>query len=1054
MKRIFKFIAYFFLSLITFIILLIVVAKLAENKITDLALKKVSTMIDAPVTIDNVSFNLLRKFPLATIELDGVTLGSCCLSYHSDSTLYICDTLATIGKIYVSVKTKPLLKNEIEIIKVEVADTYFSYLVDTAGKTNFDFLMATDTTAVVEEPDTTPSAPLNLTLKELTLKNITVIYNDSSLKAKATITIPNITVNATALNDAYSATVKGNLKLSDCAFEGTNACLMKETEARFDLDYDNDQATIRDFTLITDGANLSVSGTALIKDTITTNLKINGTLIDLGELIKYAPAELLKEYGVNKVAGMMNLDATVVGNYADSTLLPQVTANITMNQGEVATKDYPALKNLSFDGKVTNGALANNQTTSATFQSFHVETGHSSVDMAFSVTNIDHPRYNVKTLLTIDIDDFKSFIPDSLVKSIDGIIVAQLSTKGQLPDSIGDEFTDYVMANSSANITLKNFNILMDSVPAIHHFSGQLVYEPNQLRVKNLGISIPEYKVHLKNTGLDAKFYGSVNRMQSMSVDLKSFHIETDSSIIAGSAKIKNLENPTYQFNSQINLNLAEIKTMMPDSIVDQLSGMFRLNIVSSGTINLDSIADQANDLVFNHSSFRVELKNLSVELPDSSTSVKNFSGLITMKSDTITMNKLSGSYSGIDFKLDSTEILNVYKAFMLGQPNLDLIVQTNIELGTIENAFIEAIMATDSVSTDSVQPASTNAPASLQATVPLAQNQQEINTTDSLALASTDTTKSSASDFLPDFKALGLPHFLIRGKCAIHQVNYGKNIIDDISLKFRFTDSLYVIDEFKLKTCGGEVTTSVLFDCRNWDQPKVDMKNIIQHLDLKQLLLVNDNFGDTTLTSDKVNGILTSELHARAFYVEKDWPTERIRVKGTFMLENGYLYNYQPLVDASIGIGGLNELDKMDFNTLKTSLFMLNDKIYIPKTDVVSSALDISAFAMQSMGEDYEYHLVLHLSDVLAGKSEKLMEEQAKQNKKDGGVVERSGLKLVSLKNGDKKKNGFDNENLRTKLEKTIQRQNSFLNLLFDPSLVNFSTDLDRMAKFQTKQE
>jgi hypothetical protein len=240
-----------------------------------------------------------------------------------------------------------------------------------------------------------------------------------------------------------------------------------------------------------------------------------------------------------------------------------------------------------------------------------------------------------------------------------------------------------------------------------------------------------------------------------------------------------------------------------------------------------------------------------------------------------------------------------------------------------------------------------------------------------------------------------------------------------------------------------------------------VDIKNIINRLDVNQLLIDNDNFvaytGDTLISHENLNGLLSSELHTRAFYVKGDWPTQRIRAKANFTLENGYLYNYKPLVDASVGIGGLKELDKMDFNTLKTSLFVLNDKVYIPKTDVVSNALDLTAYAMQGLREDdpdYEYHLVLHLGDVLVGKSNKLMEEQAKQNKKDGGTVERNGLKLVSMKVGEEKKNGFDNDKLREKLDKTIKRQNSFLNLLFDPGLVNFSTNFNRVSDKKTKTD
>ena len=70
MKKLLKIFTYLIIVVITLVIVLVITAKLSENKITDIALKKVSESIEAPVIIDNVSFTLLRNFPLATIELN------------------------------------------------------------------------------------------------------------------------------------------------------------------------------------------------------------------------------------------------------------------------------------------------------------------------------------------------------------------------------------------------------------------------------------------------------------------------------------------------------------------------------------------------------------------------------------------------------------------------------------------------------------------------------------------------------------------------------------------------------------------------------------------------------------------------------------------------------------------------------------------------------------------------------------------------------------------------------------------------------------------------
>ncbi|PKP10530.1 MAG: hypothetical protein CVU09_06310 [Bacteroidetes bacterium HGW-Bacteroidetes-4] len=1035
--------------------LLIVVAKLSEKKIAKLAVEKAGQVVNVPITISDVSFNLLRKFPFATIELNEVCLGAYHYPNPNDSSQTTIDTLAYIGRLFVSVKTRPLIRGEVDIVKVELVNTYATYTVDSLGATNFDFLM--DTTAVAEEPetDTTPSAPLNVNLKELTLKNIVLNYNDASLKAKAQVTIPRLKMSARALGDAYSATVEGNIVANNCAFDGTNLHLMKETELRLDVDYRNDLATIHKLRLISDGFEFELNGTALVRDTIATDLVFNANKIDLAELIKYAPSEMLSEFGVKKVAGLINFDGTVKGNYIDS-LLPQVSVNLHMKEGNVVTTEYPELKNLSFAGSLTNGLLATNKTTSVQFKNIHVETGSSSVDLAFTVVDIDHPAYDVSTKLKINVADFASFIPDSLLESINGVVLADLKTRGQLPDSITDDFTDYALMNSSASVSFQNFNVVMDSSLSVKNFGGQMIYTPGRFQVKNLHVNVPEYKVNLKNTGLDTYFKGSVNRLDKLALDVKRFHLETDSSSISASAYLKNLDYPTYKFDGNVMLNLAEVYTMLPDTLLNHLSGGITFSMKSAGTLNLDSIESQTPALAFENSSFALGFSNINVELPDELTRVNNFSGQVTLSDDTLRVNKLGGSAVGIDFLVDSTQVWNLYKAFIQERRDVELIVQTQLHLGTIDYAALLPLMGEAEEPEPEPEPKTISGKMNASAAA-LAQMRDSLATADSLKLLAAQKVEpaDSTTGLLPDFQAMGLPHFLIRGSLLVDKVIYEKNILENISGLFRFSDSLYVIDQFKFTTCDGLINTSVMFDARNWAEPKADIKNVINKLDVNKLLVVNDNFvaytGDTLITSDNLSGILTSEFHARAFVVGDSFPTSRMRVKGDFMLENGKVYDYPPLVELSESMkafGGLRELAKMDFNTLKTSLFMLNDKIYIPQTNVVSNALDLSASAMQSMGEDYEYHITLHLGDVLTGKSKKLMEEQTKQNKKDGGTVERNGINLVSMKVGDEKKNGFDNDKLKEKMKKTIIRQNSFLNLLFDPRLVNFSTDLNRVKK------
>src|SRR6056297_411493 len=555
MKKIFKVFIWLIVVFILLVIALAVISKLAENKITDIALKKVSENIKAPVTIDDVSFNLLRKFPYATIELYGVTLGSPQKMSGGDTSKTTPDTILQCKKLYVSVKSKPLLENKFEIVKIDIDGAIIHYQIDTMGATNIDFLLKSeeDTVAI----DSVPSKPLSLILNDLSAWNIVINYNDELLKTKANVEIPNLKVNAEIQGSKILASVVGHVNLTKCSFNKTNLYLMNNTDIDLDIDYRDDSVSIKDFKVDSDGAGFNLLGSIVLGDEMKTDIRISETEFDLDEIIKYVPKETLKEYGIEHVKGTVSLDATAKGVYSEFEW-PKVDLNINFKDGNLKTADYPELKNISFTGKATNGILRNNQSTQANFSSLHFETEKSKFDIAFSLLDLDYPKYAVNTIMDINVGEFKRFIPDSLIKNMDGNIKAKFSTKGELPDSIGDDFIDDLMANSQAEVYFNNLNIDVDSELSIKDFSTIFNYKPNQFSIEELNVEVPAYNGELKNSSFHVGFNGGINNISGIQLNIKSYQIETKGSVVTGYGKVSNLNNPSYDFESKIRTNLRE----------------------------------------------------------------------------------------------------------------------------------------------------------------------------------------------------------------------------------------------------------------------------------------------------------------------------------------------------------------------------------------------------------------------------------------------------------------------------------------------------------------
>ncbi|MBN2347795.1 MAG: AsmA family protein [Bacteroidales bacterium] len=1043
MKKLLKVFRYLIISLFLFVIVLIVVAKLAENTITDIALKKVSKSIKAPMAIDDVSFTLLRRFPLATIEFRGVWMGSPNVLNPADSTIPAIDTIARIRSVYVSVKSKPLLKKKFEIMKVEIKGADFNYKVDENGISNIDFLL--DTTQV-EETDTA-STPLDIILQDLILRDISCNYADASLKAKAKLSVPQIKIKGKAENETFVVSAIGSVILTDCAFDTTNLFLMNKTEVEFNLRYSDNTVSMKDVLVTTDGGDFEISGMANLSDDISTDIKIKGLKLDIGELLKYAPSEMLIDAGIKNVTGILDFDASVKGMVSDS-VMPNVELNLSLKEGNVWTTEYPALKNISFSGYLTNGILNNNQTSSLDFKNFHFETEQSKVDLDFSLQDIDHPKYHVKTTMELNLGEFKKYIPDTLVRNVEGKIKASFSTKGQLPDSIDDKFADYILENSFAEIDFNNVFIDMDSSLAINSLSGQLSYKPKHIKANNLKVLVPLYNVAVKNSSFDALFSGDLTQLSKSGIDIKSFSLDANHCIFNGSGSIKNFDNPDYKINSTIKLNLGEIKKLLPDSLVNQLSGEISGDFFSAGKINLDSIADQMNDLIFESSAFNLIFDDVSAVMPDTLVSIDNFSGQLNMKPDTITIHSMSGVYSGINFKLDSTRIVNLYNSYFKNLPER-LYVDGVFELGDIDYTTLIPFLPPVPPDLDS-----DNAIVLIENT---GNKGSALRISDKVLAATPDTTsfnfdyvlkgKLSVKSFTYDKQFIKNVSLLLELSDSVQLLlnSYltDKIFVEDISGLFNVTDSLYIIDQLKFNAFNGEMNTSAKYALKDNGETVIDIRNNISRMDIRKLLIDCNNFDQTEMTSDKISGLLSANINTRIVMLDETFLDEELRVKADLKLENGGVFNYERAMELS-KFTGIKELDNMNFKTLETQLFIFKKATYVPKTRIVSNAMDITAFGMQGFGEDYEYHLQIHLGAILLGQSKKLLKEQAKM----GDIVgedTRSSVFLVSSSDKGKSKNGFDNKNLRKKMEVKINAQEAILNLRFHPTIISYETGVSK---------
>jgi hypothetical protein len=1091
LKKILKITGIVFASIILFMILLVVGAKIFESELASIAMTELESEIEAPMSIGKVSLIPLFSFPRISAEINNLWIG--------DPKSTESDTLFYINSLKVGLDSWDLFKGIYTIDKVEISGLDFDYVIGKNGKSNIDFLLDAfvDTTAKLDadlvNPNDTLITPLDLTAEKLKLENIRVHYYDSVTHTASQVYIPEINLKVKAKNDIYKVKTEGSIVLSKLLFEGTKLDQMKSCTVDFDLEHEGNDATINkldirsegielgvqvrarlgdtllidatleahtlDFDILkkylpdeykslldgtrsdlspftvdvnmeyagndaiinkllikSDGIDLGLKGAINLGDTLTVDATFDANTLDIDVLKEFIPKQYFEEYGIIDIGGLANASARIKGKYADSTLLPLVDANVKLKKIRIQTRDYPEIKTLNLEARVTNGNKMDMSEAVINIAKLDVKTPLSSVYLDGTIRGIDSPRYNINTTLDINLAEFETQIPDSLARNLEGNINASIKTSGILPEKIPDDFVDYVLDKTTLSITFNEVSgLLMDSLQ-IDSFGTAIKYSPQlsgdkNIDIKNLNLKSEALNVNLNNSSLTAILSGKFSVLSSLGVDLQSFRFQNGSNLIVGNAEISNFETPEFDINTNIFLKLEELMAFTPDSVVKNMTGTIKAGIRSHGKIHLDSLETQLYPILFENSSFDLSFNNIGLSFPDSIMDVDGISARISMENDVLNIDDFSANYNGLSLEMDSTIVQNIYKAMLLNQKE-ELYVKIHIKLGDIFYDNFKHLMAIEDTDPD---------------------------------ISGSTTLEDEPQNWT----------FLVHGTAAVNSFIMDSTIIEgytinqlhvnDLSTLFKLTDSTYIFDQFKFKAFEGEMNNSFHYKIREDGTQSVSTRNVIQQMNIRTLLRDMDNFGMDSLSNyEHISGLLSTDLNTFV-PIDDSVLIDKMLVSGDLVLEKGGVYDYPPAQEIS-SLPGLKDLDNLQFKTLRSNIFMFKSNLYVPRTNIVSNEIDIAAFGMQGMDYDCEYHLEVHLGNILFGKSKK----RNKKQEESGEEIDEESLKKASHKiryteiKGDVKVKRDTKESREAMMNK-IRVQQKMLDFIFFPKNIHYSTAVDK---------
>ena len=495
--------------------ILLIVPLMLKGKIKDIAETTANEMLEAKVSLGDVSMNFFSDFPNASLGVKDVAI----VGINDFSG----DTLANVGELDVVINLASLFGDSYEINEVELNDATLNAKLLANGLANWDIVISSDSTEV--EEDTTASSPFKLDLDDFSVNNLSVSYDDQMDSMFAAVkgldlqlvgdisldlqTLANIEKFKMAVGQLIYKDEKGSLgadlrnvsmdfsgsmsdkisNISTTLSVDSLSLLMEnipylsnvKTEAEIELeaDLENNKFKFGKNYLKLNEIKANFEGFVhVLESSMDMDLKINTPNIDFKQILSLIPIIYKDDFASLQTSGSVNLNAFAKGRMAGDTL-PELNIDLNIADAMFKYPDLPSsVKDINIVANVrNNGNITDSTQISVPQLAFNMAGNPFKVSLGVK-TPISDPDFNFAANGKLDLGKIVEVIHLEDI-SLKGIFDAALVAEGKMSYIDKEEYEkfhingDLNLADFVLDMSSLNYDILINEAKL--GFSSQFI---------------------------------------------------------------------------------------------------------------------------------------------------------------------------------------------------------------------------------------------------------------------------------------------------------------------------------------------------------------------------------------------------------------------------------------------------------------------------------------------------------------------------------------------------------------------------------------------------
>ena len=555
---------------------------------------------------DNFSVSLFRHFPNITASLEEFSVVG--------NAPFEGDTLAAANAFAITLNLwSVLFEDQMKISSIEMDKPNILVKVLEDGTANYDIAIA-DTTATV--PADTSATSFSMAIDHWEINDGKIVYDDRSLKFFVSLNNVQHTGSGDFTQDVFDMSTQTSADEVTLRYDGVEYVTDKQLDAdvTMNLNLPESKYTFKENNVRVNDFNFGFDGyLAMPADDITMDITYGAKDNTFKSLLSLVPGMYSEDFDKVNTEGDLDFSGFVKGTYseADSTL-PAFNLALKVNNAMFKYPDLPtAVKNINVDMLVASED-GNMDDLLVDIKQFAMDMGENPVNGRLKVKGLGPMDVDADINAKVNLGDINAMVPMEGL-TMKGLYSLDLKAKGV-------------------------YDSLTSSFPKINA----------DMSLQNGYLKSAEYPFAMENINVASKIINETGNMAQTLILVDDMSLLVDGEKIAGSLRLENLDDYTWDAKVNGTVDLDKITKIYPLEDMT-LSGRITADIQTKGKMSYVD-AEQYDQLP---TSGTMSVQNFKYQSPDLPQDFTISSAQMTFNPERVDLKNFSGAFGKTDLNLN-----------------------------------------------------------------------------------------------------------------------------------------------------------------------------------------------------------------------------------------------------------------------------------------------------------------------------------------------------------------------------------------------------------------